>query len=376
MKAIHIHTDHKFISNTNRFEGNYFENVIVIIGNVNDYEGPFKKSARLFDKSPKSVHKIIKLCAGADLVVLYDLDYMKCRIALGLPKKMPIAWRFFGHELYGRESQYYSTDLTKQAKLLNKVQKKLTMMNIGNLIKARLNRGLFSRINFSEVVKRIDFFLCLSQEEYDHLLTRWPDLPVFLRFPISPYHDTVNEFFVKKKIIIIGNNRSYFNNHLDIIEVIEASEKRDQYQFVLLFNYGPETNYSNKVRNATSGKQYYKIIDNFMPLSEFKGLYKNVSAVVFNGYRQMAMANIFTAFQKGVKVYLNKKNITMQWLLNEGFIIYSIDDFAQDLENGNIILTEDAAKHNSEQLHKMTETYTFENFQNKFLTLIKKNQQD
>ena len=135
--------------------------------------------------------------------------------------------------------------------------------------------GLFSRINFSEVVKRINFFLCLSQEEYDHLLTRWPDLPVFVRFPISPYHDAVNDVLAKKKIIILGNNKTYFNNHLDIIEVIESSEKRDQYQFVLLFNYGPETNYSYKVRNAVSGKKYFKIIDSFMPLSEFKELYKN-----------------------------------------------------------------------------------------------------
>ena len=95
-----------------------------------------------------------------------------------------------------------------------------------------------------------------------------------------------------------------------------------------------------------------------------------LSAAVFNAYRQMAMANIFTALQNGVKVYLNNKNITMQWLLNEGFIIYSIDDFAQDLENGNIVLTEDAAKQNSERLHKMVETYTFEDFQNKLVTLI------
>ena len=143
MKAIHIHTDLKFISNTNRFEGNYFENVIVIIGNVNDYNGPFKKSAWFFDKSLNSVHKIIKLCAEADLVVLYDLDYIKCKIALGLPTKMTIAWRFFGHELYARESQYYSTELTKQANLLNKVQKKYSVTNIGNVIKARFEMGPF-----------------------------------------------------------------------------------------------------------------------------------------------------------------------------------------------------------------------------------------
>jgi len=374
LKTIHIHTDLKFISSTTKFEGKHFENHIVIIGNPDDYNGPNKKNALFFTHTLKSVHNIIELCSGADLVVLYDLDFIKCKIALGLPTKTIIAWRFFGYELYREELKFYTSALTQKTLLLSKTQQIKKFQNrVFDSIKTHWEWGLFSKFDFEEVLNRISIFLCFSQKEYDHLLTRWPNLPIFVRLPIKPSPGIVSDFFQKEKYIIVGNNRSFFNNHLDVIEIIDAQEKQNQYQFVLLFNYGNESNYSYKVRDAVRGKEHFKVIDNFMPLDKLNELYRKTSAAVFNGYRQMALGNIFLSVQNGVKIYLNKKNHVMQYLISEGFIIYSIDELGQDLENGNISLSVDEAKHNAEQYLKMWRSYTFDDFQKALYSLIKEN---
>lgn len=377
LKAIHIHTDLKFIYGTAKFEGKHFENHIVIIGNPDDYNGSYKKNALFFDSTPKSVHKIIELCTSADLVVLYDLDFIKCKIALGLPAKTKIAWRFFGYELYGRKLQLFTSILTQQASVLNKTQLiKKFLNNIVNSIKNRLKWGFYLKFNFEEVVNRVNLFMGLIQEEYDYLITRWPNLPIFVRLPIHLTDGCFSEFDLKEKYIIVGNSRNLYNNHLDVIEIIDASEKQNQYKFLLLFNYGVESNYSYKVLDAVRGKKHFKVIDNFMPLHKLNELYQKTSAAVFNGYRQMALANIFLSLQNGVKIYLNNKSIVMQWLKNEGFIIYSIDDLAQDLENENIGLSIEEAKYNAEQFLKMGKSYTIDDFQRALYSLIKESMPD
>jgi hypothetical protein len=63
----------------------------------------------------------------------------------------------------------------------------------------------------------------------------------------------------------------------------------------------------------------------------------------------------------------------MQWFKNEGLLIYSIDDFVQDLEMGNISLSIEEAKYNVELLQKMIKSYTTDDFQKALYSLIKGN---
>jgi dTDP-N-acetylfucosamine:lipid II N-acetylfucosaminyltransferase len=91
---------------------------------------------------------------------------------------------------------------------------------------------------------------------------------------------------------------------------------------------------------------------------EFNNLYLDTIALVINGYRQMAMGNIFEAFKNGTKVYLNEKNIILKWLREEGFLLSSIDDFAFDLKNELIELNENEITHNQNQLIKLASKYS------------------
>jgi hypothetical protein len=84
----------------------------------------------------------------------------------------------------------------------------------------------------------------------------------------------------------------------------------------------------------------------------------------------MAISNIFVALTKGVKVYLNRKNIVMQWLQREGFIVSPIDELAEDLENGNITLSPEDIMHNSEQFLKFIKSYAYNDFQKSLYNII------
>ena len=73
--------------------------------------------------------------------------------------------------------------------------------------------------------KRIDFFHGLSYKEYDFLKTLWPKLPTFLQIDysfIKPNLSNLKPIPQKGKLVLIGNNKSAYNNHLDIIEIINT----------------------------------------------------------------------------------------------------------------------------------------------------------
>ncbi len=108
------------------------------------------------------------------------------------------------------------------------------------------------------------------------------------------------------------------------------------------------------------------IQEEFLSLDEFKNLYGISSALVINGFRQMAMGNIWSDIRHDVKVYLNDNNVIYKWLLNEGFLIYAIDTLSDDIMNRSFKLAEAEIVHNHNAL------YTFVNKNNgeKFITSI------
>lgn len=74
----------------------------------------------------------------------------------------------------------------------------------------------------------------------------------------------------------------------------------------------------------------------------------------------MAGFNIFSAFENGTKVYLNNKNVDKNWLINEGFEIFSIEDFEKDLNNDNLKIDSKSAIHNFENFKQFSKRYTKE----------------
>ncbi|MEX0778698.1 MAG: hypothetical protein WD491_05335 [Balneolales bacterium] len=365
-KVFHIHSDVKFIDDTIRFEGDVFDNTVVIIGKKSTYKGYYSENASYCESSPQALQNLVTICSQADLVVLYSLNTDKCFLANRLPDTVKIAWRFFGYELYSKRP---SSVLSKST---NKYKKRY---NIGmfSFLKIYLSKikHFDKYIESRRAVNRIDCFLGLSDYEYDVLKLNWPNLPNFVQLPFLDRE--VNFIYEQKRnVIVIGNNRNRYNNHLDVLGIISDSKNQLNYTYIIFFSYGSYNIYTDAVRKAANKIKSVKFIERFLAKDDFTEVYTHASAFVMNGYRQMAMGNIFTAICNGLKVYLNEKNIIYHWLKKEGYNIYSIKDFASDIENDNIKFTSEEMKYNIAQYHQMVKKYTVEDFQSKMHSLISK----
>ncbi len=376
MKIAHIHsyTYSTFISKSNLFfVHDKFENIIIILGGKGENKLLKKENEFYYVPSKRNLNKIIEICKNVDVVVLYNLDRAKSYIANRLQLNVKIIWRFFGMELYGKMPEYVYSDLS--IKLIKKEQKK---KNKGKNIWNKRIRTVLSKIKWrtdfnneiKKAISRIDFFLGLSKTEYIFLKEYWSDLPTFMQIPFSTIKTKELENKVKSNNIIIGNNRSPYNNIIDILELIEKCENKDKYSFNMMFNYGSNNIYTNEVREKALKIKNIKVIENFIPFDEYQKFYMSIDALVLNGYRQMAMRAIFESLSSGVKVYLNKKNVILQWLKEEGFLIFSIEDFSNDMKTENLGLLKTQAKHNAIQFENFRKKYNVEDFQEEIMELV------
>lgn len=359
IKTVLIHTDYKFVRGSKRFESDSFENTIVIFKKQEPYNGPYKKAAHFYDKD--EINQVIELCKEADLVVLYDLDLLKSKIALALPDDIKIAWRFFGYELYGRMKRAVLSDKTYSCI----ADPKEAIKDMFRPLYHKIKYGKSLERVFYDAIERIDYMFVLSKKEYEFLSKYFNNLPEYIQC-LSLSKDSISngslntryESNSKSRKIVLGNNRSAYNNHLDVLEKIEAAESKREYHFFLLFNYGREDDYANAVRNAVKGKFHYNLLEEFIPAEEFRDFYADVSALIINGYRQMAMGNIFMALNSGVKVYMNRKNTMMDWLLNNGIAIFPVAGLVADMDNNQVKLDEETITNNLKGLHNLYSGYT------------------
>ncbi|MCW9709130.1 hypothetical protein [Fodinibius salsisoli] len=374
IKVVHIYSDQKFAHQTKIFEGDYFSNLIVKVGKTDTQVIHEDHNMVVVSQDKRGLDEILSICNEAKFVVLYNLDVFKMKIALALPKQLKIVWRFYGYELYSMRSDLFYSELSQKY-----YERKTTLLGINFRyilapIRDLLKYGVRRKKYLWKAMKRIDYFLALSEEEYLFLQSIWKNLPEFVKLP--HFHQITElrniDYDIKQKTkkptIILGNNRSFYNNHLDLINIIEKERPKINYDFALLYSYGNSSkDYTNEIKRRTDNKSYFRLIENFMSKEKFFSFYQKASALVINGYRQMAGANIRTAFQTGVKVYLNNKNVHKKWLENEGFHVFSIEDFKNDLYNNDLFFDEENAKHNFENIIKFKNRYGIKDFQKKII---------
>ena len=334
LRAVHIHTDPKFLSSTQVFENPKFENRMLVILRKGAHRiNALRKDSeniRYFSTSRADRAKILDHCSNAHLVVLYDLDNIKARIACMLPERAVVAWRFFGSEIYSLNARKYLSPRSIQ--LHNAPVRRLRRF-FRSMLETLLH-GRFPNELFKDAAARVDLFLGLSHYEYSYLKKTYSYLPQFVQWPIAERKHYPEHFYHKSDTVIIGNSRTEWNNHLEIIDIVERIECFKYISFLLPFSYGRGTNYIDKVRTRViRSKANISLLEHFMPREDYFAIVTGAKAAVFNNYRQMAMGNIFTLLNNGVKLYFNKKNQIFTWLRECGFFVYSIEDLETDLKD-------------------------------------------
>lgn len=359
----HIHTDEKFVYGTRLFDFDFLQNHVFFIGDASSYKGVNKAEVSFFSKGKVGLKQLIRECNEADIVVLYELNFLKSYIANRISKSTKILWRFFGTELYARlrQEDIFSKQTLQFLGPAGGHHTSFTRRFL-NPAKQWLKWQTTIEAEFKEAVRRIDFFIGLSKDEHQYLKDRFPELPSFLQYPFL--EENIDPIVARPsaKRIIIGNNKSAFNNHLDILDILETSANAHNLEYVLLFSYGVENEYTEEVRARAGRIKGVTIIEEFLDRGEFKKLYEEGCGLVINGYRQMAMGNIFIALRKGIKVYLNEYNVMHRWLRHEGFKVYDINMLEEDISNDNCRLSSVDVEHNRKQFVALVKKYNYGHF--------------
>ena len=359
----HVHTDLKFAIEVTYFPKDRFDNKYVVLSNTKKIKCSISEY-KTYKNNLFGANRLINDISDATYVVLYDLTPIKSYIANRLPDTVKIFWRFFGYELYRqpylkKEQVFSRYDLP----YIEDPKKNAETKSLRQIV-SRLIHAFYPNFEkeFEKAKNRIDFFFCLAKEEYDYL-SQFTSLPPCIVIPSTEYLlDSKNT--TKNNTIIIGNNRSAYNNHLEIFHLLSKIDKKilEKYNYTLLLNYGTQGIYTQQVIERYSRIATARIVWDFMPIEEFRTLYDSVAALVINGYRQMAMGNIMTALAKGVKVYLNTKNCMYSWALNEGFKVFDVNNLAKDIENDNISLSEEDMAHNIQVYSGLADKYSVQEF--------------
>jgi hypothetical protein len=367
----HIHSDKKFLQLGDAFFSAEFNNKLIFIGDKIDTTGKFKNDIHFFEKNKKSVAKIIGACQDIDLVIFYSIDEIVIKIILELPKKYKIGWRFFGFELYARNREKYITNTTQaiidEGNMLNN-----SGFIYGAKSKLRFILKLYQKHLFLKAISRCNLFFGLYEEEYLMLKKEYPNLPHFI--PVSLNMDFLQTKSLsdvkKEKYILVGNNRNLWNNHLDILEIIKRNKNGGDYKAKLLLNYGNRGYYYKKLMQFASSIEDVELIEEFMSMEDFDKLYLKCAALVINSKRQMAGNNIRKALEHGTKVYLNTANSFYDYLKNNNFIVYNIQEFESDFLTGNLLLDKESAQHNFNQLIELTKKNSDKIFRNNVLKFL------
>ena len=357
LKIVHIHSNHAFVSSSSCFENEKFQNEFIYLGKEINYNGLYASSLSYYSYSPNDLNKVIQICNKSDIVVLYNLDFAKSYISNRLDKEVMIFWRFFGEELYSRLTKIVLSNSTLE-NLKFKTSTKEQLIKLVDILRFKTTKYH----EFEKSLDRINYFLGLAIDEYYYLDNYFDNLPEFIQLPYLLNQGELQPFTSKKNRVIVGNNRSPYNNHLDIINIISRHSTISDIEFLLLFNYGQENDYTEKVLQESKNIGNLKILYDYLPFSDFQKMYEDVGALVINSYRQMAMANIFTAIRSGVKVYLNSKNEIYHWLVKEEFFVFSIEEFEIDLSKSELTLTKNQVTHNIKQIETLKQKYNVVNF--------------
>ena len=359
----HIHTDWKFAVEVSYFPKQQFDNRYIILSNTKAVKCSISEY-KTYKNNLFGANRLITDISDASYVVLYDLTPIKSYIANRLPNTVKIFWRFFGYELYrqpylNKEQLFSIYDLP----YVEDSKKRSVTLSL-RIIVSRLIHAFDPdpEKEFEKAKNRIDYFFCLAKEEY-YYLSQFTNLPTCIIIPRTGYL-LDSKHIPKSNTIIIGNNRSPYNNHLEVFHLISKIDAKilEKFNYTLLLNYGNQGNYLQQVIERYSRIATARIVRDFMPIEEFRTLYDSAAALVINGYRQMAMGNIMTALAKGVKVYLSSKNCMYSWALNEGFKVFDVNDLAVDIENDNIYLSEEDMAHNKQVYSGLADKYSVQEF--------------
>jgi hypothetical protein len=322
---VHLFEDQKFVDITiENFESASNVKNKYIIFSDNNY---LKYVSRIQDVLvlPESSYKvnldlIYKDCR---LLVIHFLTPLKLFILKNKPPHVKVIWSVWGSDAYDHlGDQNIFEPLTKNVrdKSLYQFLKPSILYTCYHFLRYRVKPV----IKELKLLQLVDYVITVLPNEYAIIKKEFN-----LNAEYLDYNYGINNFNEFKKTtlgnsILVGNSATASNNHLDIFDIIQNTNKK----IIVPLSYGAYDFNKYKSSIISEGKRVFEDnfypIEHFMPLDDYRELTLSCNSVIMYHIRQQALANIFMSLYQGMRVFLNSKSPTYSFLKSEGIIIFDL----------------------------------------------------
>lgn len=238
---------------------------------------------------------------------------------LSLSSKIKVLAIFWGFDLYSLKGKRQSYFLPQT---LSTFKKKGNIMD--NFQSPDFELFLHTRVDFVSTVIPNEFKILSSNFPAAKFKHSW-----FSYFDLE--NDVLNGIADLSNLIgdnlLLGNNASYWNNHLDAISLIKSFKFRFE-KVICPMSYSGAENYRvyvvEQLKKEFGSKVF--IISEFMDYEEYTKILLSCRFVFFNSTRQIGLGNLLLAIYIGCSVILNSSNPLYSYFISIGVKVYSIEE--------------------------------------------------
>lgn len=324
---LHILPDEKFIDNVISYFRTYApgRNIFLIKGK-SDEQLRYGKDI-IYLTNPRQ-SEIINAASesGKFRTVLFHAEIDPEVAAWCSKKNITIVWLSWGADFYplirGSFFRLYGAK-TRQAISLGFVH--YCKMTISSFFSKRRNA-------FKEFTSEVNYIAPVIKEDYNLIKRNFP----WIRAEYIPFsYASVRDIFGTESLggypegnnILVGNSAAATNNHLEIFNKI-AHFRLNGRKVIVPLAYGNERYSKIVVQKGSQLLQdkFDPVLD-YMSQQDYIKVLSNCGVVVFNHYRQQAMANIIISMCLGLKIYLSRRSPVWSFLVTgQGAIIFATEE--------------------------------------------------
>lgn len=323
---VHLFDDEKFVDTTiDKFEKlSPGENRYIVFSGSQVLKFPKK-----IDKIDIHTDKWYKLnfddiFRNCDLLIIHYLTPLKSYILKKAPKEINILWIVWGGDAYSNFRNFSGYEPK-------------TKLVVDSFFKVRIRNTIFYDIfhlykygvrilkKETKILSKVNYMATVLPPEFEVINKEFNLKAKFVKFNYDSLNDVLKKT-TKTNLggnILLGNSATAYNNHLDAFDKI----KTNKFTLVVPLNYGDKSYRDIICKEGTAlyGNKFKPIID-FLPFDEYEKLVSSCNTMIMYHIRQQGLGNIFLALFTGMRVYLNKKSITYDYLTSIGLRIYNLED--------------------------------------------------
>ena len=323
------------------------ENLIIINPNSDDFK------------------RIVNELSIYNAIIFHGLFWPWAEVVLrNVPKKVKVAWMFWGGEIYGRKDLKYSflAPRTKRIQLWR---------NLKRTIKYKGRRYYPYEIP-KDLFERIDYCLTDNFEEYQYAKEYLGNRMIYLWYNYYSIEETLGEainLFTNGNNILVGNSGTIEGNHFDAFYRIDRRYLHGN-SIIVPLSYGDAWVINRIVRFGEKRfKNAFTPLKVFLCRNDYNQILSSCRIVIMPHYRPQAFGNIITALWLGARVYMSEKSLQYSYLKRIGVILFSIEkDLSKNLASSVVSLTDEEVMENRRILYA---NYGLKTVETRVMELVK-----